>query len=86
MFSFRKRLDLPTPPRLCPAGRAPFPTAERHFVNGRPLQPPYPDGMEKALFGLGCFWGAERKFWQMGDGVWITAAGYAGRHHAEPDL
>ncbi len=77
MFNVRKRLDLPTATEALPGRASPIPTAERHFVNGRPLLPPYPDGMEKALFGLGCFWGAERKFWQMGDGIWITAAGYA---------
>jgi peptide-methionine (S)-S-oxide reductase len=77
MFSFRKRLDLPKAAEALPGRAAPIPTAERHFINGRPLQPPYPEGMEKALFGLGCFWGAERKFWQMGEGIWITAAGYA---------
>jgi peptide-methionine (S)-S-oxide reductase len=78
MFSFRKRLELPAPAEALPGRTSPLPTAERHFINGRPLLPPYPDGMEKALFGLGCFWGAERKFWQMGEGIWITAAGYAG--------
>jgi peptide-methionine (S)-S-oxide reductase len=77
MFNVRKRLDLPTATEALPGRASPIPTAERHFVNGRPLLPPYPDGLEKALFGLGCFWGAERKFWQMGDGIWITAAGYA---------
>lgn len=77
MFSFRKRTDLPTAAEALPGRSSPIPTAERHFINGRPLLPPYPDGMEKALFGLGCFWGAERKFWQLGDGIWITAAGYA---------
>ena len=77
MFNFRKRLDLPNAAEALPGRSSPIPTAERHFINGNPLQPPYPDGMEKALFGLGCFWGAERKFWQMGDGIWITAAGYA---------
>jgi peptide-methionine (S)-S-oxide reductase len=78
MFSFRKPLTLPTPDQALPGRATPLPTAERHFVNGHPLQPPYPEGMEKALFGLGCFWGAERKFWQMGDGIWVTAAGYSG--------
>jgi len=77
MFSFRKPLNLPTPDQALPGRTAPLATAETHFVNGRPLQPPYPDGMEQALFGLGCFWGAERKFWQMGDGIWVTAAGYS---------
>lgn len=77
MFGFRKRLDLPTPSEALPGRPSPLPTAETHFINGRPLNPPYPEGFEKAVFGLGCFWGAERKFWQLGDGIWITAAGYA---------
>lgn len=55
-----------------------LPTAETHFVLGRPLKGPYPEGFETALFGLGCFWGAERKFWQLEDGIWVTAVGYAG--------
>ncbi len=78
MFSFRKKLDLPTAAEALPGRPQPIPTAERHFVNGRSLHPPYPEGMARALFGLGCFWGAERKFWQLGDGVWITAVGYSG--------
>ncbi len=53
-------------------------TAEMHHIFSRPLKGPYPEGSERALFGMGCFWGAERKFWQMGDGIWITAVGYAG--------
>jgi peptide-methionine (S)-S-oxide reductase len=58
-------------------GRAePMPVASRHFVNGNPLQPPHPAGTEVALFGLGCFWGAERRFWQQ-PGVYVTAVGYA---------
>jgi peptide-methionine (S)-S-oxide reductase len=77
MFSFRKPTTIPAPDQALPGRTAPLSTAEHHFVNGHPLQPPYPDGMEKALFGLGCFWGAERKFWQMGDGIWVTAVGYA---------
>jgi len=56
---------------------------ERHFVNGAPLRPPYPAGTETALFGLGCFWGAERKFWQT-PGVVTTAVGYAGGHTPNP--
>jgi peptide-methionine (S)-S-oxide reductase len=54
-----------------------MPVRERHFVNGHPLVGPYPDGLEKAVFGLGCFWGGERVFWQS-PGVWVTAVGYAG--------
>ena len=78
MFNFRKRLDLPTKAEALPGRDAPIPTAERHFVNGHPLKGPYPDGAEKAIFGLGCFWGAERKFWELGDGVYVTAVGYSG--------
>lgn len=78
MFLFRKRTALPNSSEALPGRPMPIPTAKRHFVNGRDLHEPYPDGTERALFGLGCFWGAERKFWQLGDGVWITAAGYAG--------
>jgi peptide-methionine (S)-S-oxide reductase len=53
-------------------------------VNGRGLLPPYPAGLEQAVFGLGCFWGAERKFWELGDGIYTTAVGYAGGHTANP--
>jgi peptide-methionine (S)-S-oxide reductase len=55
-----------------------------HFVNGNPLQPPFPGGLQQAVFGLGCFWGAERKFWQI-DGVYSTAVGYAGGTLPDPD-
>ena len=83
MFLFRKQLDLPSPAAALPGRGSPIPTAEGHFVNGRPLKGPYPDGMARAVFGLGCFWGAERKFWTL-DGVWITAVGYAGGHTPNP--
>ena len=78
MFLFRKSAEMPTRETALKGRETPIPTAERHFVHGRPLQGPYPEGMEKAVFGLGCFWGAERKFWQLGDGVFVTAVGYAG--------
>jgi peptide-methionine (S)-S-oxide reductase len=78
MFSLRKKTALPQANETLPGRPQPIPTAERHFVNHRPLQGPYPAGMQKALFGLGCFWGAERKFWQLGDGIFVTAVGYAG--------
>ncbi len=78
MFLFRKRTSLPSPSEALPGRSTPIPTAERHFVNGRTLHEPYPEGTGRALFGFGCFWGAERKFWQLGDGIWITAVGYAG--------
>ena len=61
-----------------PGRTDPIATAEAHHVLGRPLKGPYPEGTEQAMFGMGCFWGAERKFWQLGDGIWITAVGYAG--------
>ena len=60
------------------------PTARNHFVNGHALQGPYPEGMQKAVFGMGCFWGAERKFWELGEGVWVTAVGYAGGFTPNP--
>ena len=60
-----------------------MPVPAVHFVNGNPLVGPWPDGMETAMFGMGCFWGAERKFWQV-DGVWSTAVGYAGGYTPNP--
>jgi peptide-methionine (S)-S-oxide reductase len=78
MFSLRKKTTLPTRDEALPGRPAPIPTAERHFLNEHALKGPYPAGAQKALFGLGCFWGAERKFWQIEDGVWVTAVGYAG--------
>jgi peptide-methionine (S)-S-oxide reductase len=78
MFSFRKHLAMPTAADALPGRAEAMPTAERHFVNGHPLSPPFPEGIETALFGFGCFWGAERKFWQLGSGIYTTAVGYAG--------
>lgn len=78
MFAFRKQLTMPTAANAL-AGRAEsIRTAETHFINGHRLTPAFPQGIETALFGLGCFWGAERTFWQLGDGVYVTAVGYAG--------
>ena len=62
-----------------------MPVPAGHFVNGHRLEPPFPEGLERAMFGMGCFWGAEKEFWQL-PGVYSTAVGYAGRAHAEPDL
>ncbi|MBK9081053.1 MAG: peptide-methionine (S)-S-oxide reductase MsrA [Rhizobiales bacterium] len=84
MFSFRKKTAMPAPGDAPPGRDAPIPTAERHAVNGRALKGPYPEGAELAMFGLGCFWGAERKFWQMPKGVWVTAVGYAGGYTPNP--
>lgn len=76
MFSFRKKTTLPEPAEALPGRAEAMPVPERHFINGNTLTPPFPAGMELALFGLGCFWGAERCFWQT-DGVYTTAVGYA---------
>ena len=76
LFGLGKKLALPTPEEALPGRDQPMAVPEKHFVNGNPMKPPYPAGMESALFGMGCFWGAERKFWQQ-DGVFITAVGYA---------
>jgi peptide-methionine (S)-S-oxide reductase len=84
MFFMRKSLKLPGADEALPGRATPLPTAKRHFVNGHGLLPPYPDGMERAVFGLGCFWGAERKFWELGDGIHVTAVGYAGGHTPNP--
>jgi peptide-methionine (S)-S-oxide reductase len=84
MLFMRKTTTLPSATEALPGRVDPIPTAPRHFVNGHPLQPPYPAGLEQAVFGLGCFWGAERKFWELGDGVYVTAAGYAGGHTKNP--
>jgi len=84
MLFMRKTTALPSATEALPGRATPIPTAKRHFVNGHPLQPPWPEGLQQAVFGLGCFWGAERKFWELGDGVYTTAAGYAGGHTANP--
>ena len=84
MLFMRKTTTLPNVAEALPGRADPIPTATRHFVNGNPLKPPYPAGLEQAVFGLGCFWGAERKFWELGDGVYVTAAGYAGGHTKNP--
>ncbi len=84
MFFMRKKAEMPSPQAALPGRPNPIPTAETHFINGRKLKGPYPEGLEMALFGLGCFWGAERKFWQLENGIWITAVGYAGGHTPNP--
>jgi peptide-methionine (S)-S-oxide reductase len=78
MFGFGKSLEMPSRDNALPGRSSPIPTAKDHFINHHPLKGPYPPGFEMAMFGLGCFWGAERKFWELGDGVYVTAAGYAG--------
>jgi peptide-methionine (S)-S-oxide reductase len=78
MFTLkRKPLSMPTHAEALPGRMSAIPTATHHFVNGAPLKGPYPDGVEMAMFGLGCFWGAEKRLWDI-PGVIVTAVGYAG--------
>ena len=83
MFRFEKKTTLPDPQQALPGRAERVPVPDRHFVNGHPLEPPFPEGMEMALFGLGCFWGGERRFWQT-EGVYTTAVGYAGGYTPNP--
>lgn len=78
-----KKQTMPDPRKAPPGRREEMPVPERHFVNGNPLTPPFPAAMQMALFGMGCFWGAERKLWQV-EGVFTTAAGYAGGFTPNP--
>ncbi len=77
MFGLRKSLDLPTAADALPGRDTPMPVPAEHYVNGHPLTPPYPDGFQTLVVGMGCFWGAEKAFWSI-PGVWTTAVGYAG--------
>ena len=84
MLFSRKSLEIPGAADALPGRAMPLTTARTHFVNGHALKGPYPDGLEMAVFGLGCFWGAERKFWELGKGVYVTAVGYAGGSTPNP--
>jgi peptide-methionine (S)-S-oxide reductase len=77
-FLSRHKTSMPSPDQALPGREQPIATADTHFVLGTPLKPPFPEGLEQAVFGLGCFWGAERIFWELGEGIHTTAAGYAG--------
>jgi peptide-methionine (S)-S-oxide reductase len=77
MFGFKKLQSVPSPADALPGRSSAIPTARTHFINSRELKGPYPAGLEMAMFGMGCFWGAERKFWELRDGIHITAVGYA---------
>jgi peptide-methionine (S)-S-oxide reductase len=84
MFTLKRKPEMPSAAEALPGRPTPIPTAIRHFINGRELKGPYPQGLEMAMFGLGCFWGAERKFWELGDGIHVTAVGYAGGRTPNP--
>jgi peptide-methionine (S)-S-oxide reductase len=83
MFQFQKMIRMPRPEEALPGRAEEMAVPERHYVNAHPLKPPFPEGLAMAMFGLGCFWGAERKFWQTG-GVYTTAVGYAGGYTPNP--
>ena len=85
MFLFsRDKLEVPAPEDALPGRDEPIPTSQSHFVFGTSLKPPFPEGIETAVFGMGCFWGAERKFWELGHGIHTTAVGYAGGSTPNP--
>ena len=74
---FGKPQTIPTKEEALPGRADPMPVPDQHFINHHRLRAPFPEGLETAMFGMGCFWGAERKFWQLGDGIYTTAVGYA---------
>jgi peptide-methionine (S)-S-oxide reductase len=84
MLFSRAKSTMPTAESALPGRPTPIPTAAEHDIFSRPLKGPYPEGLETAMFGIGCFWGAERKFWSLADGIWITAVGYAGGFTPNP--
>ena len=83
LFSSATKLRVPQPDQALPGRDTPMPVPTEHYVNGHPLRPPFPDGLEQLVVGMGCFWGAERKFWEA-PGVYTTAVGYAGGYTANP--
>jgi peptide-methionine (S)-S-oxide reductase len=80
---YEKKTTMPSPKEALPGRSGAMKVSDSHFVNGKPLKPPYPDNLQMAMFGLGCFWGAERKFWQT-KGVYVTAVGYAAGYTPNP--
>lgn len=83
MFSFKKKSYMPSPQDALPGRDEPMPVPETHYVNGRPLSGPFPENMLQAMFGLGCFWGVEKLFWEQ-SGVYTTAVGYSGGYTVNP--
>ena len=83
MFMMHKSIAMPTSEQALPGRDTPMPVPAEHYVNGHPLSPPFPAGMQQVLFGMGCFWGAERRFWQI-EGVYTTAVGYAAGYTPNP--
>jgi peptide-methionine (S)-S-oxide reductase len=83
-FGAKNKSLMPTPEQSLPGRKEPMPVPERHHVNGNRIVEPFPDGLERAMFGLGCFWGAEKAFWKI-PGVYSTAVGYAAGHTPNPD-
>src|SRR6266581_3041841 len=83
MFAASRKSSMVPAAQALPGRAEPLPVPERHHVNGHPLKGPWPEGLEQSVFGLGCFWGAERKFWKT-PGVYVTAVGYAGGYTPNP--
>jgi len=83
MFAFHKKSAMPSPEEALPGRETEMPVTNRHYVTDRRIKPPFDEGLSGALFGLGCFWGAERGFWQL-PGVYSTAVGYAAGHTPNP--
>ena len=81
----KKPTEMPTAEDALPGRPDPILVSGSHVVNGNPIKPPFPEGMQQAIFGMGCFWGAERRFWEL-EGVFATAVGYAAGHTPNPDL
>ena len=84
LFNSSTKLRLPRPEQALPGRDSAMAVPARHFVNAHTLTPPFPEGLQQAVFGMGCFWGAERKFWELGEGIHVTAVGYAGGMTSNP--